>query len=159
MSTDRFHAILDDARSVMLTTLQSDDSLHARPMSPAGRDGATVWFLTSRDSGKAGEIRSEGSASITVQGDRTWLAADGRARLVDDQTKIDELWAEPMRAWFPDGPDSPDVVAVAVDLTEGEYWDVSGGSILSYVAGMAKALITGDQIDEDSAGDHAHVTF
>jgi hypothetical protein len=62
-----------------------------------------------------------------------------------------------MAAWFPDGPDDSDLVAISVDLSDGEYWDVSGGKLVRFGIGVAKSMATGTEIDSDEEGDHGRV--
>jgi Pyridoxamine 5'-phosphate oxidase like len=40
----------------------------------------------------------------------------GRARIVDDPAQIHALWSEGFRVWFPDGPDSPNIALLAIDV-------------------------------------------
>ena len=159
MSADRYRELLDDVDNVMLTTTQDDGTLHARPMGVAGRDGDTLWFLTSRSSDKVDEVRADSDASITNQGRTSWLAGSGVARVVDDRDRVEELFSEAMRAWFPDGPSDPDCVALAVELVRGEYWDVSGGDLLSFAYGVARSAVTNEPIDSENAGEHDSVVL
>jgi len=138
----------------MLLTFTADGRPHARPMSIARRDGPSLWFVAERDSAKVGEAVSQGTAVITVQDSRRWAAATGTATMVDDRSAIEPLWSAPMKAWFPDGPADADLVAVRVDLDDGEYWDVSGGKLVRFAVGLARSVATDTRIDPDEEGDH-----
>jgi len=154
MSQDDFYEVLDAFDTCMLLTFTARGTPHARPMAVARRDGSAVWFVSGRDSGKVDEVDADATAVVTVQGSRRWAAATGTATVVDDRARVDELWSKPMQAWFPDGPDDSDVVAIRVDLADGEYWDISGGKLARFAVGLARSLVTGDEIDGDEEGDH-----
>lgn len=157
MTQADFYDVLDEFNDCMLLTFTGDGTPHARPMGIARRDGSTLWFISGRDSAKIDELTGNRAAVITAQDSRRWLAATGTASTSDDQTKIDQLWSPPMAAWFPDGPDDSDLVAISVDLSDGEYWDVSGGKLVRFGIGVAKSMATGTEIDSDEEGDHGRV--
>lgn len=157
MSQDTFYDVLDSIDTCMLMTFTGDETPHARPMAIAQRDGSTVWFVTGRDTPKIDELSSGRTAVITAQDSKRWLAATGTASTSDDQQRIEHLWSEPMKAWFPEGTQDSDLVALRVDLDDGEYWDVSGGRMLRFGLGVANSVATGSEIDEDEQGDHGRV--
>lgn len=157
MSQDTFYDVLDSIDTCMLLTFTANETPHARPMAIAQREGSTVWFVTGRDSSKMDEVASERTAVITAQDSQRWLAATGKASTSDDQTKIQQLWSEPMKPWFPEGTQDSDLIALRIDLEDGEYWDVSGGKMLRFGLGVAKSMVTGTRIDEQEEGDHARV--
>jgi len=157
MTKSDFYEVLDAFNDCMLLTFTENGTPHARPMALAQRDGSAVWFVADRASAKVDEITTDRTAVVTVQGDRRWAAATGTAAVVDDPGKLHELWSTPMRVWFPDGPEDSDLVAIRVDLEDGEYWDVSGGKLARFGFGAAKSMVTGQQIDNDKEGDTGRV--
>lgn len=157
MSQDSFYDVLDSIDICMLMTFTANETPHARPMAIAGREGSTVWFVTGRDTPKMDEVTSERTAVITAQDSQRWLAATGKASTSDDRARIEQLWSAPMRAWFPEGTQDSDVVALRIDLEDGEYWDVSGGKMLRVGLGVAKSVATGTEIDDENQGDHGRV--
>ncbi|CAN5864575.1 hypothetical protein BH24ACT15_BH24ACT15_02140 [soil metagenome] len=154
---ERFYEILDDFDTCILTTFKADGMPNGRPMNMAGREGDVLWFVADMDSRKVEEVISGDPAIVTCQSSTEWIAATGEVTLNRDRAKIDDLWSEPMRAWFPDGPDAPGIVALRVDLFSGEYWSVSGGDLVSFAFGVAKSMITRERIDPDKEGDHGEV--
>ena len=78
----------------------------------------------------------------------SWVALVGRASVVDDRAKLEELWNTFAEAWLPGGPEDPNATLIKVDVQRGEYWDSPGSkaaSLLSFV----KAKVTGDTLDTD----------
>lgn len=157
MTQADFYDVLDEFNTCMMLTFTADGTPHARPMAIARRDGSTLWFVSGRDSAKIDELTGDHTTVITAQDSRRWLAATGTATTSHNQTKIEQLWSAPMKAWFPDGPQDSDLVAISVDLSDGEYWDVSGGKLVRFGYGVAKSMVTGTGIDTDEEGDHARV--
>lgn len=149
--------ILDDAGTVMLITRNQDGSSHARPMAVARvEDDGTMYFATSLDTAKVGEIRTDPRVDIVFQGKTRFAAVSGTARLRSDRQLIDELWSESWKLWFSKGKDDPDIVILVVDPDRGEYWDQSGAKGISFLYRVAKAYVTGEKI-ESKPEDHGKV--
>ena len=80
-------------------------------------------------------------------GKRTeWVSVAGTAEVVTDRQKIHELWNQVVEAWFPDGPDTPEVVLLHVDSDSAEYWTSPGGTAAT-VLQWVKSKVT-QQPDE-----------
>jgi general stress protein 26 len=157
---DHFLALLRKFNSAMLVTATSEGELHARPMAVAAvEDDACVWFITASNSPKVQEIEEDSHVSVTAQdGESCFLALSGRARLVRDSKKIEELWREPFRVWFPNGPSDPTIELIAVAPERGEYWDTTGTRRVSYLWAAAKAYLS--QTTPDTNGDeHAKIAL
>ncbi|MBN3928925.1 pyridoxamine 5'-phosphate oxidase family protein [Streptomyces verrucosisporus] len=76
------------------------------------------------------------------------MALTGRAQVVDDRAKLEELWNTFAEAWLPGGPENPDAVLLRVDVERAEYWDTPGGKVSSLIS-FAKTKLTGDTLDTD----------
>jgi general stress protein 26 len=130
---------------------------HARPMAIAAVDGPTVlWFVTSDDSPKANEIRQDSFAVVTAQSDRKFLAMSGRGVLVKDRGKIDDLWKEAWKVWFPKGKSDPALCLIRMTVDDAEYWDYAGAKGIRYAFEAAKAYAKGETPKTDE-GQHARV--
>ena len=66
-----------------------------------------------------------------------------RPTLVHDRAKAEELWSAPLKAWFPDGLDTPTLALIKVDAESAEYWDAPSSKVVRLI-GAARAAITGD---------------
>lgn len=134
----------------MLTTLNESGDLHSRPMSVNGEvefDG-DLWFFTYGESHKVHEIDGDHrvNASFAQPKGQTYVSISGRAALVRDKDKIKELWQPSLKAWFPDGVDTPDIALLKVSAEKAEYWD-SPGSAIAHAIGFAKGLVTHEQVN------------
>ena len=136
--------IAQDARFCMLTSAAGNGALHARPMTPQQvTDQLEAWFFVSRSSEQAADVARRPRVNLSFDGSTDWLSVAGRATVVDDRALVKEMWNPVVEAWFPDGPDDPDLVLLKVDAESAEYWKAPGGraaTLLSYV----KAKVNGE---------------
>ncbi|MEM7783900.1 MAG: pyridoxamine 5'-phosphate oxidase family protein [Planctomycetota bacterium] len=143
-----FKEILESFSTAMLITVGSNGKPHGRPMQVAHIDDAqTVWFFTNLSSEKVGEILDNSTVGITMQGGGKFLSLYGTAKIENNQQVIDQLWTDTNKVWFPEGKDSPMVTLIAVDPSEGEYWDVSGLTGIQYLYEAGKAYFQETGID------------
>ena len=74
---------------------------------------AEMWFIASRDTRHVADIQAEPRVSLTFSSRDSWVALTGRAEVVEDRAKLEELWNTFAEAWLPGGPDNPDAVLLA----------------------------------------------
>jgi general stress protein 26 len=146
MTTDETRKVaelLKDERIAVLTTTAPDGTLMSRPMSlqEVEFDG-DLWFFASRSSRKVAHVTANPQVNVATSGSSSWVSLTGHAVVIDDLAKKQQLWNAVGEAWFPDGPEDPDVVLLRVDAASAEYWDSPGGRIASMIS-FAKAKVTG----------------
>ena len=133
----------------MLTTVAEDGSLHSRPMSTqrAEFDG-NLWFFTRASAPKVGEIEREHQVNVSYAKPESqrYVSVSGRATVVRDRAKIEELWSPELKAWFPGGAEDPDLALLKVAVERAEYWD-SPSSAVAHAISFATALVTGRPAD------------
>lgn len=157
MTQNRTHAeniqkladLIKNIKIAMLTTLSSSGELHSRPMQTQqfAFDG-TLWFFTGRDSGKVIEMRNDRHVNVSYVGDNTYVSVSGRATLVDDRKKMENLWDPMFKAWFPDGIDDPNLTLMKVSVDSAEYWDSKAPNPVIKLVGFVEAVITGKSAGE-----------
>ncbi|MBO0931716.1 pyridoxamine 5'-phosphate oxidase family protein [Fibrella aquatilis] len=138
---------IKDVRITMMTTTEEDGDLHTRPMAThAIDDDGTMWFFTYDDSNKIKEIQHSSNVALGFAdpGSELYVSVQGRAEVVKDQAKIDQLWDDFLKTWFPGGKDDPRITLLKVTPHGGEYWDRPGGKMLKLFE-MAKGALTGQQ--------------
>ena len=134
----------------------SDGHLTARPIGVVG-DTATfdgsLWFITDKRSRKVKAIESGAKTTLLFQNDKqgAYLHLTGRASVVDDRAKLEELYTTLQRTWFPKGLDDPDITLVRFDADEGNYWD-SHDSYVRLAVAFAKSIVTGEPGKSGNAG-------
>lgn len=130
----------------MLTTTDEDGTLRSRPMAAVNRDfDGELWFFTRASSHKTLEIDRHHQVNLAYSDPdgQNYVSVSGMAELVRDRAKAKELWKEPMRTWFPDGLDDPDLALLRVRADSAEYWD-SPSSAMVHAYGYVKARLTGE---------------
>jgi general stress protein 26 len=130
----------------MLTTFDEQGDPHSRPMSNNREiefDG-DLWFFTYGSSHKVDEVgrMPKVNASFSDPGAQQYASLTGRAEIVRDRAKIKELWQPHLKAWFPDGVDTPDIALLKVSVERAEYWD-SSQSMVAHAVGFISSLATG----------------
>jgi general stress protein 26 len=145
--TRKVAELLRDERIGMLTTTAPDGTLTSRPMAlqRVEFDG-DLWFFASRGSRKIAHVAADPQVNVATVGSSSWVSLTGQAAVVDDLATKQALWDPVVGAWFPDGPDDPDVVLLRVAATSAEYWDSPGGRVASLIS-FAKAKVTGKPYD------------
>lgn len=135
--------LIKGARIAMLTTTAHDGSLNSRPMAlqEVEFDG-DLWFFAERASALLDQVATRPQVNVSISSGSTWVSLAGRASMVEDDTRKKDLWNAGVEAWFPEGPESDDVVLLRVDADSAEYWDTPGGRIASLFS-FAKAKVTG----------------
>ena len=54
--------------------------------------------------------------------DNCYVAIAGTAQIVVDAKKVQDLWIPSYQAWFPGGPNDPDLALIKVSVETAEYW-------------------------------------
>jgi len=131
----------------MLATIGKGGYLVSRPLSTqtASFDGEHIWFMTQADSPKVAEIRRNTKVNVAYASKdaNTYISAAGDARVVRDQARIDNLWSDALKAFFPKGPNDPNLTLIEVRVRTIEYWD-GPGSWIGKAATYLAALVTGN---------------
>lgn len=142
---ERFQELLETFSVGILVTEGPDGVLTGRPMNVAAIDSdADVWFCTQVDSPKAEDVTTHPDVLIAFQDAARYLTVNGSARLVRDRSKIDELWNESWKIWFPGGQSDPTLALLHVSASHGQYWDNSWQQGLRYAIRAGQAYLTGD---------------
>jgi general stress protein 26 len=142
---EKLYALIDDIRICMMTTNDEEGRLYSRPMYALEPDASGhILFFTKISSSKMGEVKQNSRVNLAFShpGKHHYVSVSGRAQIIRDRQSILEKWSEPMRAWFPEGSDDPELTLIRVHPETGEYWDSPSGAMM-YLYGYAKAVLTG----------------
>ncbi len=139
-------ALIKEIDFGMLTTVDAEGRLNSRPMSANKKvdfDG-DVWFFTYGESPKVHQIETRPHVNVAFSDPKTqtYVSLSGRAELVRDKAKIEELWEPALQAWFPKGVDEPDIALLKVNADQAEYWDAPSSPI-AHLISLAKVAVTG----------------
>lgn len=161
--------LVTDFRFGMLVNVSTDGELRARPMTIIDRTGATaksddargpsrLTFATSLENTLVDDLQREPRVCVTLQEGYRYVSLTCTAAPSRDRERIRTLWSKGLEAWFPDGPDDPNVVLLECDVTFAEFWDVSGFERVRYAIEAGRAYVTDDAMNPRNAGRHAELT-
>lgn len=143
---DRRHIaeLVSDARVAMLTTTTTDGKRVSRPMGlqEAEFDG-DLWFFAYDDSAKVAQILADPEVNVSFSDTKnsSWTSIAGRAEVVHDRAKAEELYTPTLKAWFPDGLETPRMTLIKVHADTAEYWE-GPSSTVGFVLGTVRAAVT-----------------
>ncbi|TYP88061.1 pyridoxamine 5'-phosphate oxidase family protein [Blastococcus xanthinilyticus] len=145
--TRKVAELIKGERFGFLTTLTPEGKLTSRPMTlqEVEFDG-DLWFFAERSSHPVAHIAAQPQVNVGIGSGGTWVSLTGHARVVEDLAKKKELWNGGVEAWFPNGPEDPEVVLLKVEGDSAEYWDSPGGRLATAFS-FVKAKATGERID------------
>lgn len=128
--TKKIAKIMRDLDFCMFTTFTKSGDMFARPMSNNRNveyDG-DVWFFSPSDSRLVAEIQSNPRTQLSYMDTKQFrfISMSGSTEIVRDVAKKRALWEKSMEQWFPDGPESENVVLLKVRPTLIAYWTGEG---------------------------------
>lgn len=147
---EKVRALIKDTRVAMLTTVDGEGRLVSTPMATQDVEpDGDLWFITERSSEKVANLAHEPRVNVAYSSSSSWVSVSGRAEVVDDVAKLEELWNTFTGAWLEGGPDNPENVLVRVTADTAEYWDAPG-SKATQVINLVKAKVTGRRFEGDN---------
>lgn len=126
-----------------------------RPMSTRLVDeGGNIWFFSRLDSFKNANILDDNRVQLLYAqpGNAQFLTVFGRARIILDRQKSDELWSIFTKTWFLEGKDDPELSLIKVEPESAHYWDTKHGKMVSLLK-LAASVITGKTMDDSIEGE------
>ena len=154
---EKIASLVKGVHICMMTTMAEDGSIDARPMALQNTPfNGNMYFLTRSTSEKVDEVRKDQHITLTFAqpSDGKYITLKGKAYASEDRGKIHELWNDLYKAWFPKGPDDPEIAVLRVEVSSGDYWDSNSSRLVRY-AKIAVAAATGGSIP---VGESGHVT-
>ncbi|MCR6641129.1 MAG: pyridoxamine 5'-phosphate oxidase family protein [Sporocytophaga sp.] len=127
------HDMIKDIKIAMLTTVESNGCIRSVPMTTMQTEcEGLVWFFTNFDSQKVEDIRINNCINVTYSDihKNIFVSVTGKAEVVKDPVKMQELWKPVLTAYFPDGLEDPDLGLLKVSIDEAEYWDSRTGKMI-----------------------------
>lgn len=157
---DTISDLVKDIKFAMMTTITADGHLHACPMTTSqfDLDKKEIWFIADASTETVADIKAnpQVNLSYTAQNSKDYLSINGKAELINDATKLDELWSPLYNAFFANGKEDANVQLIKVVPNGAEYW-LSGNSIVNMFKLTASA-VKGGKVG-DSLGENVSVTF
>lgn len=146
MKTAEFAELVQGIRFAMFTTQNLDGGLSSRPLTvqEMNADGE-LYFLMSGTSTLAEEIRAHRNvnATLTKPESSIYVSMQGNAWITHEQEKIAELWGPSAQAYFPRGPQDPDIALLNMHVETAELWDSPSSKIIQAWK-FAKAIVASE---------------
>ncbi|MBD2256510.1 pyridoxamine 5'-phosphate oxidase family protein [Pseudanabaena sp. FACHB-2040] len=155
---EKLRDLVKDIDYCMLTTVD-EGCLRSRPMSINGHIEANgdLWFFTYASSHKVIEVDQQDQVNVSFSdpSQQRYVSMSGKAEIVRDRSKMQDLWKPELKAWFPQELDEPDIALLKINVSQAEYWDAPAGWVAKTV-GFAKALATGEKAQ---SGENAKINL
>jgi general stress protein 26 len=141
---DRVWEVIDKTGVCMMVTRYAGD-LRARPLEARpDRDAGVIWFLTDVRGLKDDEVKADPNVclSFVYPKEKVYLSITGKAFVKRDPERAKILWNKEQQAWWPSGPEDPNLLVMKVEPERAEMWDGPASSAVAAFE-FAKALLTG----------------
>ena len=143
--------IINDSHIGMFTTINEAGALVSRPLAVQEvKDDGDMWFFTSANTSQVAHIRANPAVNVSFGKRTEWVSVAGTAEVVTDRQLIHDMWNQVV-AWFPDGPDTPEVVLLHVDSDSAEYWTSPGGTAATALQWI-KSKVTNSRMSVGESG-------
>lgn len=132
------------------TNLKTDDGASCRPMSTHKVcDEGNIWFFSPADSDKNMEIEWNNKVQLFYShpGKDSYMIVNGKAEIILDRDKIEELWSAELKAWFEGGKEDPNISILKVNPTTAYYWNTKGNKMINFLKKMASAATGKNHLD------------
>jgi general stress protein 26 len=123
----------------MLTTQDSDGTLHSRPMAALEMDPTGyLWFFTEASSHKVDEVQHHRNVNVAYldPAKNRFVSISGKAQVIRDAAKAKELWRPFLRAWFSKGVDDPSVALLRIQIERADYWDSPASRVVQLLSAL-----------------------
>ena len=145
-AVEKIREIAKDANICMFITDLSNLPLAGRPMATQEVDEeGNIWFMSDRNSDKNKHLENDAHVQLFYShtSNYEYLSVFGRGEIVNDRSKIAELWTPMAKTWFKEGKDDPNISLIKVIPADAYYWDTKNNKMVSLIKfAMASVGIT-----------------
>ena len=113
-----------------------------------------IWFMSDRSSDKNKEIDKDNKVQFFYShtGNYEYLSIFGRVEIVNDRSKIEELWSPMAKTWFKEGKEDPNISLIKVTPEDAYYWDTKNNKMVSLIKFAMGAMGITPKNDGDVEG-------
>lgn len=147
--------LAEQIKVCMFCTKVDEMPFATRPMSTLEVDDEGVfWFFSADKSHKNWEIHQDRQVQLIYAKPNSseFMSVYGKAQIVHDNTKIDELWNPMAKAWFKEGKMDPNLTLIMVKPEHAHYWDTLFGKMITLFS-IAYSAISGKKADNGVEGE------
>lgn len=149
---------INDVKIAMLTTTADEGKSHSSPMYTFElKDDGIIWLFIAKDSKKLQQIQANPNVLLNYSNPQNdlYVAVNGKAEITENRAKVEELWSDRFKMWFPYGKDDPNLCLLKVVPQEAEYWDTPD-IFIAQVISLVKNTLSGNAYVE---GENKKLTF
>jgi general stress protein 26 len=154
---DRVWTLINEIPVAMVVTHRGQGAhMRARPMAMrSAREEGAIYFLTDVDAPKAEEVRRDETICLALADNKSqkYVSITGRAEIIDDRDRINEIWSIYDKAFWPDKND-PRIRILRVTPESAEFWE-GAGAIVTAVK-LVAAIASGERMN---IGENEEVVF
>lgn len=146
----KIREIAKDANICMFVTDLSTLPLTGRPMATQEVDDeGSIWFMSAKNSEKNRDIEKDKKVQLFYShtGNYEYLSIYGTAEIVNDRSKIEELWTPMAKTWFKDGKGDLNISLIKVTPEDAYYWDTKNNKMVSLIKFAMGAVGIGPKND------------
>ena len=146
--------LVDHNAICMFTSNVDEVPLQTRPMTTQKVDDqGNLWFFSSKDSHKNFEVRNDSRVQLLFANTSAseYLTVYGKATIVDDRNKIEQMWSPLVKAWFHEGKNDPSLSLIKVAPETAYYWEPRQNKMVTLFK-MAASAVTGKEMDIGKQG-------
>lgn len=150
----KFKELVNEVNICMFTTLDEQYALSSRPMITSSVDDeGNVWFFTNEFSEKINELSKDNVVHLIYSHPvkNIYIDVKGSCSLVIDRKKMEELWDNSLKSWFPQGIEDPRLCLVKVSTETAHFWNHSS-SKMGLLFHMIRSITKGDKYKESDKG-------
>ncbi|HEY0898362.1 MAG TPA: pyridoxamine 5'-phosphate oxidase family protein [Sphingobacteriaceae bacterium] len=154
---EKLKELAENVKVCMLCT-KHRDHLDSKPMSTISVDEAgDIWFFTEEFTEKVEQVEKDPQVCLAYSdpSKNSYLSVTGTASVINDKSKMEQLWNPILKAWFPQGLETPGIALLKVTPAHAEYWDSSSNKMVNFYK-IIKAAVGGDKFD---GGEHGKITL
>jgi len=152
---DKLKSLVDEIMICLFcTSLKTDDGSTCRPMSAIKVcDQGNIWFFSEKNSDKNKAIEADKNVQLFFShpGKGSYLIINGKAEIILDRTKIEELWTPVAKIWFKEGKEDPSISILKVTPETAYYWDTDGNRMINILK-MVASVVTGKNLLNGNEG-------
>ena len=146
--------LVKGAEICMFTTDLLQAPFSTRPMNAQETDEeGNLWFFSDKSSKKNKEIAVNPYVQLFFSNKNSaeFLSIYGRAEIIYDRSKIEELWNPLVKVWFQEGKDDPNITLIKVTPQHSYYWDTQHNKMVALMKMMA-SVVSGVPLDDSVEG-------
>lgn len=123
-----------DINVAMLITYSREGEIRARPMiTQAVEEPNIIWFADRVENPQNAEIMKNSHVNLTYTDHSRgiYISLCGRAQVVTEQVKLEQIVTKTGNRWVPDKSKDPHLAALQVRIVAAEYWCAEKGLLSS----------------------------